>query len=483
MSSSNDPSSTSAGLALARYHMVQATVSHLFMEEDVMFACFFVPLGFLIYELVLRWCCGVGRKRGLARAKLIAPSVQSPSSPPDDKDRAPGSDGKQTQGKESSSFAPGSIFPLTEEQLDAYRRAKEVQRAVYKAAHGATRDEKLREDNKWKRNGGTAIEKLLPSTPLVDAQYLISLAELNGILPPFEEMPSCALLDASSAWRLRTWQGFSSLPALVVSMPWLDAEHPDKHGEQLRSLVPILVAMVDAAQGAGCPHSTIGVFVEYCCLPGHPDDVQLANRVRWFSHPCTHVLLLNANLGKPAAFGFGRSGFRYADTRSFGGRGWQVLDERASCLLKYSHCYWEMSKYVSGDTYEEIYKTLPALRKPLLAPPKMRRLIEEGVRKGTVSFSEADDVETACMLYEGAFLEAFETFHTTCPGRNNLFYQDTSWSADDAKVLAEGLGFAAKQCKLKKELTVHVGGGGGFAAAATAIAEAVKGTAIRVKIG
>ena len=46
---------------------------------------------------------------------------------------------------ETGEVAGGYAKQLTEEQLDAYRRAKEVQRAVYKAAHGATRDEKLRE--------------------------------------------------------------------------------------------------------------------------------------------------------------------------------------------------------------------------------------------------------------------------------------------------------------------------------------------------
>lgn len=432
-----------------------------------------MPLGFLIYELIMRWCCGVGRKRATAQAKLIAPSAPASA---DGKDFR-----KQLQA--DGSFLPGTIFPLTDEQLDAYRKAKEMQQAVYRAAQDATRDEKMREDPKWKRNGGAAIEKLLSATPLVDAQYLISLAELNGILPPLEEMPSCALLGSSSAWRLRTWQGFSSLPALVVSMPWLDVEHPDKHGEQLRSLLPILVAMVDAAQDAGCPNSTIGVHLEYCCLPGHPDDIQLANHVRWFSHPCTHVLLLNnTDNFKTAAFGFGRSGFRYADTRSYDRRGWQMLEERASCLIKYSHCYWEMSRYVGGDTYEQVYKSLPAGRKPLLSPPQLRALISQGVGSGALGFPEAADAETVGMLYEGAFLEAFETFHASCPGRSNLFYQDTAWSAEDAKALAEGLGFAARQCKLKKELTVHVGGGEGFAAAAVAISDAVKGTAIRIKM-
>ena len=48
--------------------------------------------------------------------------------------------------------------------------------------------------------------------------------------------------------------------------------------------------------------------------------------------------------------------------------------------------------------------------------------------------------------------------------------------------MAEALGHAAKHCTLKKELTVNVTGGGGFAeAAGTKLHEAVAGTALRIK--
>lgn len=462
----DEDASTSAGVALFTHIMPATRASHLFMEEDVMLLCFLVPLISLIYELIARCWCGAGQKE--QRAKVVAPAT--PTSP--------------LNGTPGAGWQPGSIYPLTEEQLDAYWKAKKMQQVLFNAARKAPREEKERVDPKWRRNGGQALEDLLPGTPLIDAQYLLCLSELGGILPPREEMPACALIDDKSAWRLRTWQGFSSLSALVVSMPWLDPEHPDKHGEQLRALAPILIAVTDAAQDMGGKHATVGVFVEYSCLPYlSTTDDHLINRIRWFSHPCTHVLLLNQPSASPGIFGLGGGGGpRYADSRSFGSRGWQLVEERASCMLKYSHCYWEMANYAGGSSFEEIYKSLPAERKPLLSPPQLRQLLEEGTASGQLSFPKPTDLEAACMLYEGSFLESFESFYQVCPGRTNLFLENKAWGAEEASLIAQALNYAAHHCMLKKELTVHVAGGAKFAAAGSAIADAVKGTAIRIKL-
>ena len=54
--------------------------------------------------------------------------------------------------------------------------------------------------------------------------------------------------------------------------------------------------------------------------------------------------------------------------------------------------------------------------------------------------------------------------------------------AEEASLIAQALNYAAHHCMLKKELTVHVAGGAKFAAAGSAIADAVKGTAIRIKL-
>ena len=59
------------------------------------------------------------------------------------------------------------------------------------------------------------------------------------------------------------------LPVLVLSYPWLDAVHPDREGEQLRRLLPILKAMVAKAKRYAA-HGTIGVLQDYACLPQRP---------------------------------------------------------------------------------------------------------------------------------------------------------------------------------------------------------------------
>ena len=59
------------------------------------------------------------------------------------------------------------------------------------------------------------------------------------------------------------------------------------------------------------------------------------------------------------------------------------------------------------------------------------------------------------MLYEGSFLESFESFYQVCPGRTNLFLEDKAWGAEEASLIAQALNYAAHHCTLKKELTRH----------------------------
>lgn len=457
--------------------MVATGEAHVFWTEWALILTFWIPFLSLVWEFTMarrcaRCCGGVGRRR--PPKALTSPTDASAV--------------QAATGCGCGCSPPGSVYPLTPAQLEAAKLAAEQQQAVVDAANRAPREAKEREDPKWKRNGGRRMEELLPDTHLVDAQYLVFLADAGGILPPCEEVPKCALLDAKCAWRLRTWPGFSSLSALVLSWPWLDPEHPDKHAETLQSLVPVLVAMIEAAQGTGCEHSTVGVYIEYSCMPGsNPSVASQRNRMRWFAHPCTHVLLLNApfgqsgHAGQPGQRG-GGSAHAYSDTRSFDRRGWNCVEERAACLVKYSHCLWEMARYVGGDTYEALYKALPASRKPLTSPPRLQELLVRGGPSGNISFPEAEDVQMASKFFEAAFIEAFETFHTSCPGRTNLFFRDAAWGAEEAALMAEALEHAARHCTLKRELTVNVSGGSGFAeAAGTKLHEAVAGTALRIK--
>lgn len=137
---------------------------------------------------------------------------------------------------------PGSLHGLTSLQAEAARRAAAAQQAVVDAAAGASSEEKARVDLKWARNGGHSVEQLLSVSPLIDAQYLIALAEFGGIIPPHIEVPASAFLrvnapsasprqDQTDAWRLRCWPGNSSVSVVAVSCPSLDDDHPDNRGQ------------------------------------------------------------------------------------------------------------------------------------------------------------------------------------------------------------------------------------------------------------
>ena len=89
----------------------------------------------------------------------------------------------------------------------------------------------------WDTRGGNMVEPLLEHVDLIDAGYLISLAEIGAAVPSWADVPESARINRSNMWRLRCWDEPSSLPVLVVSCPKLDKEHPDKHGAMLRRML------------------------------------------------------------------------------------------------------------------------------------------------------------------------------------------------------------------------------------------------------
>ena len=98
-------------------------------------------------------------------------------------------------------------------------------------------------------NGGKAIDALLEHKPLIDAQFLVALHKAGGVVPRNQAVPEAALIDARNAWRLRWNEPEESV--LVLSYPWLDKEHPDREGEQLAKIVPILEVMLKKAKEGG----------------------------------------------------------------------------------------------------------------------------------------------------------------------------------------------------------------------------------------
>ena len=141
--------------------------------------------------------------------------------------------------------------------IKAAASAKDRRRAADSASAA---DKAAPVQSQWTRAGGRAIEALLDSVDLVDAKYLLALGEAGGIVPSWQDCPSEARINAETLWQLQLW-GFINLPVLVLSYPWLDKAHPDRLGETLRRILPVLRALLAKAAEYGT-HCTIGVLWE-----------------------------------------------------------------------------------------------------------------------------------------------------------------------------------------------------------------------------
>jgi len=136
---------------------------------------------------------------------------------------------------------------LTLEQEAAAAKAAQRIGEVAAAAEAAPEEERAAAtmydgQEKWAIYGGGAIEPLLEHTPLIDLEYLVALAEGDGVMPcGRQNVPPAAFITKSNLWRLKLWgkaRGKLSLGVLVLSYPWLDWFHPDRLGAQLRRLLP-----------------------------------------------------------------------------------------------------------------------------------------------------------------------------------------------------------------------------------------------------
>ena len=166
------------------------------------------------------------------------------------------------------------------EQKEAARAALVEQRSRVELAE--TRRLASPPGRVWSSFGGHCIERggMLDFVDLVDARYLISLSEHSGVVPRWQDVPDCARINRSNIWRLWGWERMFSLGILVLSCeprestlkpglphlsfasanepsvrvssatdPWLDSDHPDRIGEQLGRIVPILRCMLEFCGG------------------------------------------------------------------------------------------------------------------------------------------------------------------------------------------------------------------------------------------
>jgi hypothetical protein len=114
----------------------------------------------------------------------------------------------------------------------------------------------------WEVQGGEELEPPISSgaVALIDARWLIGLAEDGGVLPPRQALPPAALLTLP---QLKASAGLQAqLPIVCISHPWLAQDHPDPDGVCLRKIGRALRLLVENDP----LHGTHAVFHSFCSL-------------------------------------------------------------------------------------------------------------------------------------------------------------------------------------------------------------------------
>ena len=75
----------------------------------------------------------------------------------------------------------------------------------------------LPEGSRWAQYGGTELEPLLAYTTLIDAKWLLELAESGGVLPAWQNVPAVAVVSLAG---LRASTTKLQLPVAVLSYGW-----------------------------------------------------------------------------------------------------------------------------------------------------------------------------------------------------------------------------------------------------------------------
>lgn len=297
------------------------------------------------------------------------------------------------------------------------------------------------------------IEALLEHTNLIDIAYLIKLAETGGTVPRCQDVPENVKIGKHNMWRLMSWPEQYSLPVLVLSYPWLDRAHPDRLGAQLVQMLPILKLFFERAKSKGSKHGTVGVFMDYPCLPQKPFrtpaekegfDHGLASLNEWYKHKYTHVLLVDGKLPSDA---------EYTNKRPYSKRGWCKFEYCISGLVKASGHLLSMSQYCGAAEFEDMKDEMQAKRLPPVCPVTFADEMRAGVASGDLGFTAQADMEMVIEKYRKGFISAFDD----TLGLNIITYQDLSWGDEELEVLVQACRYASAHCQFPAgEITINI---------------------------
>lgn len=154
--------------------------------------------------------------------------------------------------------------------------------ALLEAAQEASlaRADDATDEDEWEDQQGPELDALLAPAEgggeddcparLIDARFLVSLAQKGGRIERRQDLPPEAFLSFEQVKALPGSFGYKTLRVVCVSYPWLQPDHPDPKSFQLRILAHALSLFVEYEVFG---KATLAVFLDFCSL--HQPDAQV----------------------------------------------------------------------------------------------------------------------------------------------------------------------------------------------------------------
>ena len=328
----------------------------------------------------------------------------------------------------------------------------------------AERREPLPEGSEWGELGGDEIEPLLAFIDVIDAAWLLKLAngevmpERKGVVPAWQDVPPEAKLSLTT---LRKTTMVLKLPIAVLSYGWASRGHCDPDGALLRRLKPVLQRMVHCCQHGWrrrSPHqrpAAWGIIWDFLSLPqrGYTtgcnatrDDrspYQLARFSQGLGsinvpYAAIHVTTLVCDWPMPEGA---------ENAAPIEQRGWCIFERALSSVCKDGGCCLQLSllegKGTVNEYWQDLVMTCQASRAAPLPPDAFEAMLRDGMAREEAApgsgfrFTNGKDATNICIpQYREGFLRLMG-------GRGVLLNFDLcGWGDEEVKTLAAALAYA-----------------------------------------
>ncbi|CAK0866673.1 unnamed protein product [Prorocentrum cordatum] len=351
-----------------------------------------------------------------------------------------------------------------------------------------------RQQELWEKFGGFELDPVLGSgaVVLVDAEWVVERAGSGGTLEPRQALSPTAFMPHSGV-KAATEEGefpmdFPLLHIACVSHCWLQANHPDPHGHNLRILGRALQLLAD-----GWFSNFTGrwaVFMDFICIHQNCRDhggaprrctyqrlegsecfeagaigrferehelfkEALGSLGSFYSHPATVVFMLTRftdDCDNPRVY------TRSGNTALYFDRGWCFCESSWAMLTKVSFLLVDLGQ-ATGDENDYVESTLTGAagrKAPALPDAFELELQSKGFTNGK------DDRPRVAKLYRSAFAQRFES-------AERLVYTGLDWGDEEFRQVAAVLTSVALPRLQALNLSYNSMGDEGAAALAEAL--------------